>query len=82
VAAIRSFDQFQIGEEATKGTLVAATTKLLGDGVFTEEQDFYRPNYPRGFRATVGGAGVVTRQGTVITLESDLSPEDILWHSA
>ena len=47
--------------------------------MFTEEQDFYRPNYPRGQRATVGGAGVVTRQGTLITLESDLSPEDILW---
>lgn len=77
--ALRSFNRLQIGEESTKGTLVAATRVLPGDWSYDEEQDFYRSAHPRGLRANVGGAGVITRKGVVIEGEQELTPQDILW---
>lgn len=77
--ALRSFDLMQIGKETTKGTRVAATKKLVGQGYLTEEIDRYYSNYPRGVRGTVGGDGVAIRKGTRWTWETELNAEEILW---
>lgn len=77
--ALRSFRKVQIGKESTKGTLVPATVVLVGEGRLAEQQEFYRSNYPRGQRATVGGAGTIVRKGSVLTWETELTAEDILW---
>lgn len=77
--ALYPFNLIQIGRETTKGTLVAATRKLVGDGTFTEEQDFYRPPYATGRRGNVGGAGVITRKGMMLDVATDLTAEEILW---
>jgi hypothetical protein len=77
--ALYPFDLVQLGMEATKGTIVAATRRIVGDGVYGEQQDFYRPPYARGVRANVGGAGVITRKGSIFDIQTDLSAEQILW---
>lgn len=77
--AIYPLNKVQIGMESTKGTLVAATRLLAGDGNFAEEQDFYRSTYPAGFRATPGGAGTIMRKGFMLDFQSDLSAEEVLW---
>ena len=77
--AIRPLITLQQGIESAKGTLVAATNKRPGDWNFIEEQDFYRPDYPADARGNVGEAGVITRKGTIIEGETDLTPEDFLW---
>lgn len=77
--AIRPLRKLQIGKETTQGTLVPATRLLVGEGRLEEEQDFYRSEYPIGIRGTMGGAGVVTRKGSLITWETELTAEEILW---
>lgn len=77
--SITQFDKIQIGKETVKGTLVAATRELVGNGTFVEEQDFYRSAYPRGIRGMVGGAGVITRKGMSVDIETDLTAEEVLW---
>ena len=79
--AIRSLNKCQVGIETTKGTLVPATRLLSGDFAagWGEEQDFYRPNYPAGYLANVGGVGVITRKGVVLNGAMDLSAEQVLW---
>lgn len=53
--------------------------QVPGDHNFNEEQDYYRDNYPRGYRSNVGGAGIITRKGCAIDVQTELSAEDILW---
>ena len=77
--ALQPFTILQIGEEAAKGTIVAATQQLPGEGSLAEEQDFYRSPYPAGVRANVGGAGVVIRNGVEVDWNSELTAEDLLW---
>lgn len=77
--AIRPFDKVQMGIESTKGTLVAATRTIVGDGVGFEEEDRYRANYARGIRGTVGGAGVTLQKRFRLEENCDLSAEQILW---
>lgn len=77
--AILPFRKLQAGIETTKGTLVAATRVLVGDIDFDEQQDFYRSAYPRGVRARVGGAGVITRKGSQVNVATDLNAEEVLW---
>ena len=77
--AIYPLNKVQIGLEATKGVLVAATRLLQGDGSFTEEQEFYRSTYPVGIRATVGGAGTIMRKGFMLDFQSELTAEEVLW---
>lgn len=76
--AILPLRKTQYGIESVKGTLVAATKVLVGSGRLSEEQDFYRSPWPSGYRANVGGAGVVTRRGTMLEWETDLSAEQVL----
>lgn len=77
--AIRPLRKMQMGIEGTKGTLVAATRVIVGDAHLIEHRERYRANYPRGVRATVGGAGVLTKQWCEVDVQTDLSPEQILW---
>lgn len=77
--AIETLRKVQIGRESTKGTLVAATKQLVGRADLREEQDFYRSEMPIGIRGNVGGAGVITRAGSMIDFESELTAEEILW---
>ena len=78
--ALRQFSKLQMGIEATKGTAVAATRVLVGErNGYREIVDTYRSDYPVGIRGTVGGAGVIVRQGTDIVVNTDLTPHEILW---
>lgn len=77
--AIKPLEKLQIGIESTKGTLVAATRVIVGDNRLIEHRDRYRSSYPRGVRATVGGAGVLTKQWCEVNVETELSAEQILW---
>lgn len=77
--SIIPFRKMQIGMEATKGTLVPATRVLVGNNHLHEDVVKYRSAYPRGVRATVGGAGVITRKGCRISVETELTAEEILW---
>lgn len=77
--SIVPFRKLQIGMESTKGTLVAATRVLVGNHRFNENIAFYRSAYPRGVRATVGGAGVITRRGVSLEIDTELTAEEILW---
>ncbi|MGI8423585.1 MAG: phage tail tube protein [Chloroflexota bacterium] len=79
--AIRQFDRLNVGIEvvSTKGVLVPATRQIVGEHTFSEEQDFYRDSYPRGFRANVGGAGTIIRKGAMLEVSGDLSAQDVLW---
>ena len=77
--AIRSLRKMQMGIESTKGTLVAATRVIVGEGHLIERRQRYRSSYPRGYRANVGGAGVLTKQWSEINVETELSAEQVLW---
>lgn len=77
--SIRPLTKLQMGIESTKGTLVAATRVIVGENMFAERRERYRSAYPRGVRATVGGAGVLTKQWGEVTVETELSAEQILW---
>lgn len=77
--SIVPFRKLQIGMESTKGTLVAATRVLPGNNRLAENISFYRSPHPRGVRATVGGAGVITRKGCEISIDTELTAEEILW---
>lgn len=78
-SAIHPFDKVQMGIEATKGTLVPATRVIVGEGVYFEEQDLYRAAYPRGYRATPGGAGTIIQKRSRLEVNADLSAEQFLW---
>lgn len=79
VSAIKPFRKLQLGLEATSGTLVAATQQLLGEWAYGEEDDRYRAGYPRGVNANVGGAGVSLRKGVSLSVEGDLTAEEMPW---
>ena len=80
-ASLHPFNKLQMGMEvvSTKGTLVPATRLIVGEHGMTEEQEFYRSAYPAGFRANVGGAGVIIRKGVGIDIDTELTAEEILW---
>lgn len=77
--AIKPLEKLQIGIESTKGTLVPATRVIVGENRLIEHRERYRSSYPRGVRATVGGAGVLTKQWAEVTVDTELSAEQILW---
>lgn len=77
--AIYPLNKIQMGIEGTKGTLVAATRLIQCDGDVTEEQDFYRSEYPQGVRSNAGGAGTIVRKGTAYKITTELTAEEILW---
>lgn len=77
--AIQPLNRLQLGIETTKGTLVAATRLIECDAKVIEEIEYYRSNYPTGYRANTGGAGAVVMQGTRFEIPTDLTAEEILW---
>lgn len=77
--AIQELRLLQAGIESTKGTLVAATRKLSGEWSWEEQNPAYRSPHPAGVRANVGGAGVIMWKGTRVTVNTELSAEEILW---
>jgi len=76
--AIQPLNRLHVGIEATKGTIIPATRLIECDAKLIEEIEFYRSNYPSGFRSNTGGAGTITRKGTRYEIPMDASPEDIL----
>lgn len=79
VTALQSFDLIQLGEEAEKGTALAATVQMVGTGTLREIIDRYRPEHPRQIRAAVGGGGIDIMKHTELEIAMDLSPEQVLW---
>lgn len=79
--AIWPLDKLQMGIEvvSTKGTLVPATRLIRANATLAEEADRYRSDYPQGIRANVGGAGSIMRRGITLGVETDLTPEEVLW---
>lgn len=77
--AIKPLEKLQLGIETDKGTLVAATRVIVGENRLIEHRERYRSTHPRGVRATVGGAGVLTKQWCEVSVETELSAEQILW---
>lgn len=79
--ALTQFNRAQVGIEvvSTKGTIVPATRQIVGDHTFVEEQTFYRSPYPIAVLANVGGAGVIVRKSTLLTISTELTAEEILW---
>lgn len=77
--SLTPFRKIQIGKETTKGTAVPATRMLLGDWDFTEENERYMSEYPRGVLATIGGAGTITKRSTGVSISTELTFEEILW---
>jgi len=77
--SIYPLSKVQMGIESAKGNSVAATRVIVGDGMLVEHRDRYHANYPRGVRATVGGAGVLTKQWCEVNIDTELSAEQVLW---
>jgi hypothetical protein len=77
--AILPLQKIQIGEETTKGTIVPAQRILRGQWTVEEGIRFYRSAYPEGFRANVGGAGVILQKGMTFRCSTELNADEILW---
>lgn len=77
--SITPFRKVQVGRESTKGILVPATDVLLGAWEWTEEQEFYRSDNPIGVNANVGGKGSIIRKGSRLSVDTELTFEEITW---
>lgn len=77
-AASYPLRKIQFGVESTPGTGVAATNRLVGEGVYTPEVDRYYSSYPRGVRANVTGGGIDTRKGSALSFSSELDFEQVM----
>jgi hypothetical protein len=77
--AINPFRKLQVGRETTKGTLVAATRQLVGDWSYEETSERYRSAFPRGINANTGGAGVDLIKAARVSVDTELTFEEILW---
>lgn len=69
----------QIGLEATPGTLVPATTRLLGTFAVEEEQVRSRDTHPRLAFLPDDGPGIITRKGGRIAHDTELTFEEALY---
>lgn len=77
--AVKAAELIQVGVESTRGTQVAATRRLIGDGRFSIEQDhrdFADRQY--GTLARTSRSPVIVRHGTLFSIRSDLDAEQIL----
>lgn len=77
--AIKPFRKLQIGKQSSFGTLVAATSQVLGEWSVREISDRYRSSYPRGYNANVGAAGVDVMKGVELDVQGELSAEELIW---
>lgn len=69
----------QLGFEATAGTAVPATKKIVGDSTYTPMIEREFEEYPRGVRAMVTGGGFAKQQGSKIEHDGNLTYEEILY---
>lgn len=77
--ALYPLRRLQIGLEATAGTAVAATQKLVGEAVYRPEVERYFESHPRGVRAPVTGGGTDVRKGSTINFAGELTFEEIIY---
>jgi hypothetical protein len=69
----------QLGFEATAGTAVPATKKVVGESVYTPMIEREFEEYPRGVRAMVTGGGFAKQQGSKIEHDGNLTYEEVLY---
>ncbi len=72
-----AFRRIQIGQESTRGTLVAATKRLVGTITMTPEINWHRPMEDRNSLAEFFRS-VVVGQGTRLRFEGDASYDQII----
>tara|TARA_R110000824_G_scaffold6321_5_gene29271 strand:+ start:429 stop:1442 length:1014 start_codon:yes stop_codon:yes gene_type:complete len=70
---------FQLGLEGTQGTLVAATKKVEGVTVVSEDQEVFRRQYPTGVRMPNDQGGVTVKNGVGVSHAAPLDYEQILY---
>jgi hypothetical protein len=70
--------KLQFGSEATAGTAVPATFKLVGEGTYKPIVDREMEEYPRGVRAPVTDGGFDKMKGSELEFEGNLTYEEIL----
>jgi len=74
--AVERARYIQLGKQSAFDTAVAATAKYPGELTFTEENDFYEPDYPQSVRAQVSGQLVNVRNGFSGQYKSELTYEE------
>lgn len=72
----------QFGKQTVFDTAVPATKKYAGELTFSEENDFYEPNYPQAVRSQVSGQLVNVRNGFSGQYKSELTYEEFLTFAA
>lgn len=77
--AIYPLRRAAIGLETDKGTLVAATKNLVGNGVYIPEITREFETYPRGIRGNVTGGGFAIHKGSTFEFETNLDYEQVLY---
>lgn len=68
----------QLGAEATAGTAVAATKKVIGRAAVRPMQEWDREDFPRGVRVQANEITAVAK-GSEIAVEGDLNFEQMQW---
>lgn len=78
-SSIKLLETVQVGKETVKGTAVAATRRLIGDGRYERIQDVYEfLDQNSGVFARVPRQGVVTKHGTALEMKGPLDFQQIL----
>lgn len=78
-AGLYPLRKLQVGLEATPGTLVAATKKLVGRAGYTPMQERDYDQYPRGVFLPDLDGGVIMQKGSRLQWETDLTYEEGLY---
>ena len=68
----------QFGMEPAAGSLVAATTQLVADCQYTPDMQATQPAFMRPIRAAQADGGVVTRRGSMLSVQTDLDYEQVM----
>lgn len=79
--ALEAFRRIQIGKEATRGTSVAATKKLIGNLTLTPEITWHRPADERNSLAEFRRA-VIAAQGAKLRYEASATYEQLIYFLA
>lgn len=71
--------KLQVALEATAGTIVPATQQLIGRAQYTPQIVRDLDDFPRGTLIGDVGAGTLTRQGSRLVWETDLTYEEVIY---
>jgi len=78
--AVKVLSKMQIGKETTKGTLVAATRRLVGDGRFSRVQELHPfDDLDVGLYARTAQIPILTRQGAMFEFRTPVDFTQLLW---